>query len=232
MKKIAIVTLNGYFNYGNRLQNYALQETLKSLGFEIETIMNTNKTLYSSNVTFMERVNNLKNKSKKEIYGILEYKVWRKVNKYETQKSEEIRTEVFKKFTHNHIKETDYSISDNSMPEDLSLRYDYFVAGSDQVWNPNYIHGSPINFLIFAEQHKRIAYAPSFGVSEVKAEYIKNYKEWISGMHKLSVREDDGAKIIKDLTGRDAPVLVDPTLLITKEKWISISKEAANKKHF
>ena len=45
----------------------------------------------------------------------------------------------------------------------------------------------------------------------------------------MSVREDDGAKIIKDLTGRDVPVLVDPTLLLTKEKWMTISKEASNK---
>lgn len=48
-------------------------------------------------------------------------------------------------------------------------------------------------------------------------------------MHKLSVREDDGAKIIKELTGKDAPVLVDPTLLLTREKWLSIAKEASNK---
>lgn len=48
-------------------------------------------------------------------------------------------------------------------------------------------------------------------------------------MHRLSVREDAGAKIIKDLTGRDAPVLVDPTLLLTKEKWLFIAKEADNK---
>jgi hypothetical protein len=79
------------------------------------------------------------------------------------------------------------------------------------------------------KRHKRIAYAPSFGVSEIADEHKENYKEWISGIHKLSVREDDGAKIIKDLTGRDAPVLVDPTLLLTKEKWMTISKEAVNK---
>lgn len=48
-------------------------------------------------------------------------------------------------------------------------------------------------------------------------------------MNKLSVREEDGAKIIKELTGRDAIILVDPTMMLTKEKWLSISKEAENK---
>jgi len=100
---------------------------------------------------------------------------------------------------------------------------------SDQVWNPCNLHGSSIYFLTFAEKHKRIAFAPSFGVSEIKAEYVERYKEWLSGMHRLSVREDDGAKIIKELTGRDAPVLVDPTMLLTKEKWLSIAKPAKNK---
>ena len=39
MKKIGIITLHGYHNYGNRLQNYAVQEVLKSLQFDAETII-------------------------------------------------------------------------------------------------------------------------------------------------------------------------------------------------
>jgi hypothetical protein len=40
LKRIAILTLNGYYNYGNRLQNYALQEVLRFLDFNVETIIN------------------------------------------------------------------------------------------------------------------------------------------------------------------------------------------------
>lgn len=43
-------------------------------------------------------------------------------------------------------------------------------------------------------------------------------------MAKISVRERVGANIIKHLTGIDVPVLLDPTLLLSKEQWISISK--------
>ena len=112
------------------------------------------------------------------------------------------------------------------MPDDLSDQYDYFITGSDQVWNPNYLYGSSIYFLAFAPKHKRIAFAPSFGVSEIKPEYVERYKEWLSGMHRLSVREDDGAKIIKRINRKRRPVLVDPTMLLTKEKWLSIAKPA------
>lgn len=222
MRKIGIMTLNGYYNYGNRLQNYALQESLKFLGFVVETIINRRTP---KKTKFIKRIHNLGTNSYKEIYIKAYNKTWRKIRKKSIVK----RTENFKEFTLNYINETNYFISENNIPKNLSDRYDYFVTGSDQVWNPVNTLGSSIFFLTFAEKHKRIAYAPSFGVSEIKPEYKEKYKEWISEIPWLSVREDDGARIIKELTGRDAPVLVDPTLLLTKEKWLSIAKEAQNK---
>ena len=223
MRKVAILTLNGYFNYGNRLQNYSTQEALESLDFEVETIIND--TIYIANKSFLCKLTNLKHKSFKEIYN----KLNSNLSKYIYRNGIAKRIEIFKKFTKDYIKETNYAISKDNIPKDLSDRYNYFITGSDQVWNPCNLHGSSIYFLTFAEKHKRIAFAPSFGVSEIKAEYVERYKEWLSGMHRLSVREDDGAKIIKELTGRDAPVLVDPTMLLTKEKWLSIAKPAKNK---
>ena len=223
MRKIAILTLNGYYNYGNRLQNYALQEVLKSLNFDVETI------IYDRRKTKIEKVFSLAKSSPKEIHNMICNRLKNKFTKDKYQFNITKRTEIFKKFTLDYIKETDYSISKNDIPKDLSDRYYYFITGSDQVWNPSLLGGSSIYFLTFAEKHKRIAYAPSFGVSKIPDEHKENYKKWISGINKLSVREDDGARIIKDLTGRDVPVLVDPTLLLTKEKWMSISKEASNK---
>ncbi|MFE4814818.1 polysaccharide pyruvyl transferase family protein, partial [Peribacillus simplex] len=139
------------------------------------------------------------------------------------------RIKVFKEFTSSYIIETDISITESNIPNEIVDRYDYFVTGSDQVWNPNYRKGSPIDFLTFAPKNKRIAFAPSFGVSEIPKEYHQNYKKWLTEMHGLSVREEAGAKIIKNLTGRNATVLIDPTLMLTKEKWLSISKLPLNK---
>ena len=39
MKKIGIITLNGEFNYGNRLQNFALQKVLESDHVQVDTIV-------------------------------------------------------------------------------------------------------------------------------------------------------------------------------------------------
>lgn len=216
--KIGIITLNGYFNYGNRLQNYSLQQILIDEGYAVETVVFEISNRKKKN----EKAKLINcNRLKRIIYNCIKKKVYYKIN---LQKQN-----IFKQFTEKNIFEKHIKADDYEMLVSISQEYDFFITGSDQVWNPNYNFGSSIYFLTFAEKHKRIAYAPSFGVSEIKPEFVENYKEWISGMNRLSVREDDGAKIIKDLTGRDAPVLVDPTLLLTREKWLSIAKEASNK---
>jgi len=230
MKKVAIVTLNGYFNYGNRLQNYALQETIKYLGFSVDSIRICDEDLIeNSSISLASRLVNLLNNNPKEIFKILKNKVYFKIHEKDINEIEKNRLNIFKKFSNDYINETDYYISEKNIPEDLTDRYDYFITGSDQVWNMHYNKGSSIYFLTFAESHKRIAYAPSFGVNEIDTDIVDKYKEWISGIHKISVREDEGAKIIKKLTGREALVLIDPTLLLSKDKWLSIAKEAKNK---
>lgn len=221
MKKVAVITLNGYFNYGNRLQNYALQEVLKSLGFYAETLVV--KTRPKEPAPLKNRFINLIKSPPDEIAKRLIYKF---LVKKREDKLNEIRTRLFRKFTRKFIRETDYGIFADDVPEFLSDKYDYFIAGSDQVWNPAYTKGASVYFLAFANQDKRIAYAPSFGVSQIAPEYQEKYKKMISDIPFLSVREDEGANIIKNLTGREAPVLLDPTLLLTKEQWLRVAKKA------
>ena len=74
--------------------------------------------------------------------------------------------------------------------------------------------------------NKRVAYAPSFGKSEIP-NIIRTIKNNISKFHYLSVREDQGAKIIKSLIHRDVPVLIDPTLLLDKNDWIDVAGSCA-----
>jgi len=225
-KKVGIITLNGYFNYGNRLQNYAVEQVLKSLGFEVKTIINHTSTNRSSNKNILDKISTLESIDTKKIMKEIKNKAKyylnkRKIDNYKTKKRE-----LFKKFSADYLNETDYSISKNNIPDDFSDRFDYFVTGSDQVWNPYYIRRhSSINFLTFASKEKRIAFAPSFGVSKIPLEDKKNFKKWISEMNMLSVREYEGSKIIKDLTGREAEVLVDPTMVLKRKNWLSLSKE-------
>lgn len=225
MKKVGIITINDYRNYGNRLQNYAVQEVIKSLGFEAETIINTYK------VSRIDRLRNIENKSLLYIINKILHKIKNKLNrdnkKYTILNNKRVKS--FKKFTNQYIKETNFEINQNNIPEDLSEKYDFFIVGSDQVWNPHFRKNSPIDFLTFAPSNKRIAYAASFGISELPREFIEDYKDRLSQMAYISVREDAGAKIVKDLIGREVPVLIDPTLMLNKEEWFSIMKQAKNK---
>lgn len=221
MKKIGIITLNGYFNYGNRLQNYALQEVIKKQGFDVETVILENFNA-AHNLTIIEKI---KGRSIKNLYDILASKVINKLNR----EIELERKNVFVDFTKEFIAETNFKISERSIPLNFLEDYSYFVTGSDQVWNPSSRANPSIYFLDFAKKEQRIAYAPSFGVSKLDSNDEELYKNLINGMERLSVRENEGAEIINKLTGLDAPVHVDPTFLLTKEEWENVARPAKKK---
>lgn len=48
------------------------------------------------------------------------------------------------------------------------------------------------------------------------------FKDSLNEMKAISMREKARAELVKKLTGRDVPVLVDPTILLSKEEWQKI----------
>jgi hypothetical protein len=217
MKKTYIITLNGYFNYGNRLQNYALEKVLKKKQIYPITLIiekfNKNEKLLSKIKRI--KLNNFLTKIFNQFFFI-----GQKLIKLKYKNIINKKTTIFKRFSKEFLNEKPFN-----QPNENS----YFIAGSDQIWNPHYNSDFKKYFLQFAPKDKRIAYAPSFGVSEIPEDKKEKYKKWLNEIPHLSVREKEGAKIIKELTGRDVPVLVDPTLLLKKEEWLEISKEHENK---
>ena len=103
--------------------------------------------------------------------------------------------------------------------------YDVYCVGSDQVWNPRcYTNLNPY-FVSFApEGKKKISYASSFGVKELPESAKKQYSKLLQGLDSISVREDAGIEIVKDISGRNATKVVDPTLLLTKTEWQTVAK--------
>ncbi|MDM0859162.1 polysaccharide pyruvyl transferase family protein [Clostridium perfringens] len=212
--KVAILTITNGENYGNRLQNYAVQQVIKSFDMEVETIPNfTNQELPKKTI-FKEYV-------KRYLTNI-----YVNTNFFNIEKLNNVlRNLKFKNFTNKYINQSNFYISSKKIPTDISSRYDYFVCGSDQIWNPEFYFNSNIDFLTFANKEQRVAFAPSFGISELPKESKEDYKQWLNGFKYLSVREKAGANIIKELTGKDAEVLLDPTLMLSRDEWISIAKK-------
>lgn len=232
-KRVGIITLHGHYNYGNKLQNYALQETIKYLGCDVETVIICNgikKTNKPYNIT--KKIKEINNLSYREIcekiYNRIENTISKKTMNYLYKRLINERIIKFKDFSSQYLSEKFFQNNDNELKL-LSKKYDFFIAGSDQVWNPAHGNKLDIYFLSFAKKNQRISYAPSFGVAHIPEGMKDNYITWLTQINYLSVREKTGAKIIKELTGIDVPVLLDPTLLVSKKKWLSISKKALNR---
>lgn len=207
-KRVAIITITELDNFGNRLQNYALQETLRGLGYEVETVHNY--------ITY-KNMRSFKYKAVKMLSGILKNK--------RQNISEIIRKIRFEKFDKQYFAfSKDFSTIDFISP-DINKHYDYFVAGSDQIWNPNFSFNFDFNFLAFADSNKRIAYSASFGVDDIPPEKQAEFSQYLNGFKALSVRELTGREIIKDLTGKESSVLLDPTMLLNQSRWKSLEKK-------
>lgn len=210
MKKIAIVTLVDY-NFGNRLQNYAAQEVLKSLDLSPETLQSpqTLKTLWRD--LFFRFPRNLFKGGKKIALYIVK-KIF--------YKDREIN---FRQFNRNIIW-SEHTLRDDSLGE-----YDYYLTGSDQVWNFAFFDREPWMenpfLLTFVPPEKRICFSPSFGIKELPEKWKPLFREQLSKFRKISVREDAGAAIVKELTGKDAEVLIDPTCMLDADQWMKIAKK-------
>lgn len=207
--------MTGNDNFGNRLQNYALQEKMKKIGMDCYTIKNYYWT--NNNKHYYRRI--IKHK-------LLEIKKYIKSSS-EEKRLKRTRTDRFNEFDKNIKFDSKIITAKNCK----SFKYDYFIVGSDQVWNPKYGSLSEIELLTFAETKKRISYAASFGISKLPEEYKDFARNELNKFNKISVRENEGKSIVKELTNReDIEVLVDPTMLLSVEEWDKVSKKPQNLK--
>lgn len=193
--KVAIITIVSR-NYGNRLQNYALQSVLEILGYSAETLRRESKPK-----------------------GIKQYA------KTIVQMLLQTKGQKFKKFDKNiHFAKS--VVTRDSYPDNVNKQYKYFIVGSDQVWNPYYdFVAGRCDFLEFARENQKISYAASFGVGEIPPERKIEYAKHLKTFKAISVREKQGAKIVEELVNRKVAVVLDPTLLLGESKWKKVEKK-------
>lgn len=207
--KLATTTWYHYRNYGTALQAAALTTVLRSLGHEPRMIRYKPcgyfRTLpdYSISALGKRVYRKIKNRGTAAIGE----------NFYDERKDL-----LFETFLNTYIQFTD-PCSTKSDLERLNDQYDAFVCGSDQIWSP--LVFNPKYYLDFVhDPAKKIAYAPSIGVEEIEDQYVKaEITKLLNQFGSLSVREEAGQKLIKELAGKDSPVVLDPTLLLTSQQW-------------
>ena len=204
-KKIGIVTVYGNINFGSNLQSFALQTILKRLGYDSENI----RLLHSSRRNRFLQIN----------------RFYIKYFLYETffflLNDARKRSHLFEKYVFKNIKTSKYNIQNiENLEKEGKSPFKFYICGSDQIWAPNQFN--PYYFLSFCKiKSKKIAYAPSVGLRSIPENLIARYNELINNISSLSIREADGAKLLKDITGLDIPVVLDPTLLLNRLDWLN-----------
>ena len=203
--KTALMTWFHYINYGTALQVYASTKYLEEKGNEVYVIQyypNPSPMYFSSKAA--EYV----------------YRAKRKLHKLSTSKSilDETCSEPFYNFIDKNIRLTE-EVENESDLVALNSEFNCFICGSDQIWSP--LNFDKPYFLDFVtDTDKMIAYAPSFGVSHIdRPGDDKKIAELTNRFKYLSVREKTGAELIRKLNGREARVVLDPTLLLSGNDW-------------
>lgn len=210
MKKVGLVSVRNY-NYGSILQAYAFQYVLKKNRINNEIIF-YQKTNSIQQVKRVFNVPLLKSKIK-IVFRKVQEKTDREVG-YFMQK----RNESFSAFVNHNLEFSKIYVGRREL-ENCVNNYCAFVLGSDQVWNPMNL-GSDFYTLTFVpDDNLKVTYASSFGVSNIPKIQLHKTISYLSRINEISVREKSGQKIIKKLTGRDVPVVVDPTMLLNRDDW-------------
>ncbi len=216
MHKIGIMTWYHYRNYGTALQATALYKVISDLGYN------------PSLIKYMPVGNVLEKMTVKKFF-IKGYNWFLSHVFCPMYYHNDVKEKLFTTYLNERITETEPVISNDDFSK-LNKKFDAFVCGSDQIWSPlNYNDKYYLSFV--SDPNKKVAYAPSMGVSEIADPKVKRrITSLLKDFKHLSVREKQGAAIIKELTGRDAKIVLDPTLLLTAEEWDAFADISSTQK--
>lgn len=215
MKSVGIITIHKINNYGSVLQAYALQKVCEDLGYKTEIIdYKFPNEAHTNNKYVVRGTQANEPRWIKMLYSLALIRQHKGISTFVSR--------------YHHLSVKQYSTS-----EELKLdapQYDVYITGSDQLWNPHHCNGDPAFMLHFAPDGAlKISYAASISANRLPDELHPLYKELLGRYAHIAVREDSGVQVIKDITGKDATVVLDPTLLLKKEQWNEI---AAPKRQF
>lgn len=209
--KAGLITFHFVNNYGGLLQTYALYRTInEKLGIECEVIDYRNWFIRMTDAIRQFPIS----VHRKEINAGLV-----------TMRERKERKRKFNLFIEQNIKLSKRYNSRKKLKNEPP-KYDKYVCGSDQIWNPVITGGvDSAYFLDFVSDKKNtVSYAASFGTSGLPVKSKGAISKYLSRIEHISVREKEGSELVKEMTGKEAVQLIDPTFLIAKEEWEALAK--------
>lgn len=220
MKSIGIITIHKINNYGSVLQAYALQKVCEDLGYKVEIIDYDFPNNFHRNNKYANISDAQPNEPKliKALFAKSLIKQHKGISSFVKR--------------YQNLSDKKYHQVEDFTANPPS--YDVYITGSDQLWSPRHCNGDPAFMLYFAPDNAlKISYAASIGSNAIPEELKKAYIELLSRYKHISVRENTGAGVIRSLIGRDATVVLDPTLLLNRKEWnkIATPKRLVKKKY-
>jgi len=225
MKKVAIVSCYFQHNYGSMLQAYATQMAFDKLGYENETIdiSGIDKEIKKAKMIYFAKAS-LTSDILLSKLGMAKNVLRKKLIKNDYAANSRIRAKKFEAFSKKKFRLSKTYRSKIELEKICAEKYSAVVVGSDQLWLPGNIAADYYTLNFVPETVNTVAYATSFGQSKLPKDSEKKAKVFLKKIRHIGVREESGQKLIKDLVGRDVPVVCDPTLLFTGDEWMAIQK--------
>ena len=210
--KVGILTFHRAHNYGAVLQCYALQEVLKGMGHDVEILDYRQPWIEDAYKPFsISYIYRRLHSIRKIIYYVRTYPQRKKLaNK---------RKLIFETFSAKYLRVS------NKKFNPLSLgKYDCFVIGSDQLWNLGCLGGRFDNVYLGDIKKKANAVIMGYAISMDENSVRKIPLEKIDNFDYLSLRESEYSSYVSNLTNKKIETCVDPTLLLSRDKWNKLCK--------
>lgn len=227
--KIGIATVYTGYNYGSSLQAYATKIILRNMGYRGELLKMDGSLIPGRDV----RLGKLLITALRSLMHTGSLKSLKNYRQSMAKELSDVSVRKFGEFTQQAL--TPRLISGRALKKAAhGDEYKAFVCGSDQIWNSEVFYVDPFYYLRFAPVSKRIAFAPSFGRDFVPDYNKKLIARYVSDIPCKSVREHSGAGLIRELTGEEAQVLIDPTLVLNAEEWtqtLGLDESAGTEKY-
>ena len=137
----------------------------------------------------------------------------------EFAKNNDIRMNAFHKFKDDHFKNLSPVFTGYEQLCEGAKRYDAVITGSDQLWSPAGLPTNYYNLQFVPDEIRKISFASSFGVKHIPWYQTKRTAKYLKRIEFISMRESRGSEIVKELTGRDVPTILDPVFMFDKDGW-------------
>ena len=207
-------------NYGSMLQAYATIRELEQRGLSYEIIAYEKKI---NLIYLIQNIGRFFNKYWLQENGLVLQKKISRIKYPAYNANAQIREKKFYEFQQKYFAEKIHVCKGYNELKSTAENYDIVITGSDQMWSPSGLGTNFYNLMFVPNSIRKVSYASSFGVTKIPSYQKKRTAVFLRRIEYLSVREKSAVKIINELIGRNAELVVDPTMLLSRKEWENFS---------